>query len=261
MLFHTPHTILCLKDVNFLYTVITPWKSIYSSTHLHTLTKSWWRETQVFHACADQSVKFLSLRATEKVKSLLADAFGGAPHSLGPAGASSTLTTQPPCPLHALPPQQRVVHGLRGRGWFGRGWVTVRTGSAEQRLTGLSRVLIILHCDRHLRLKQTKTNVFLISYFFVLLYSLWRVIYSSGRVPLRRAVCVLQCGIFQWECLLLRSTASGTDAHMYGSTNPPLWSSSIMRNIRASSLSFHYNHHHYPHNRSDTIQLQLSWVI
>lgn len=122
-----------------------------------TLTKSRWREPQVLHACADQSVEFLSLGASEQAESLLADALGGAPHSLGPAGAPPTFTTQPSRPLHALPPQKRVVHDL-WRWWWGGwlGWrgVTMKTGAAEQRFAGFTRILVVLHRDGHLRLRQ-----------------------------------------------------------------------------------------------------------
>lgn len=93
-----------------------------SYTNCCRLTESTWRKAQMFHPCPHQRIEFLPLWAPEKSQSLLADPLcrtAGSP--FGPAGTPTPLPAQPPCPLHALPPQQRVVwrvrrggNGLRG---------------------------------------------------------------------------------------------------------------------------------------------------
>lgn len=124
------------------------------------LTESRWREAEVLHARTDQCVQFLPLRATEQAESLLRDPLGGATRSLGTARPTSALPAQPPCPLHALPPQQWVIHGVGGWGrggwWLRWGGILMKTRATEQRLSQLPGVLIVLHRDGHLRLRRRK---------------------------------------------------------------------------------------------------------
>lgn len=64
----------------------------------------------MFHPRSHQGVEFLPLRAPEEGQSLVADPLRRtARPPLGSAGAPTPLPAQSPCPLHALPPEQRVV--------------------------------------------------------------------------------------------------------------------------------------------------------
>lgn len=124
------------------------------------LTESSWRKAQMFHPSPHQGIEFLPLWAPEQGQPLLADPLRcatGAP--LGPAGAPAALPAQPPCPLHALPPEQRVVRGVGGGGdglWGGG--VAVGAGPGQQGLSGFSGVLVVLHRDGHLGLKHTHSH-------------------------------------------------------------------------------------------------------
>lgn len=69
----------------------------------------------MLHAGAHQRVELLPLRAAEEREPLLADALGRAARALGAAArAATTLAAEPPRPLHALAPQQRVLGRMRG---------------------------------------------------------------------------------------------------------------------------------------------------
>lgn len=114
----------------------------------------------MFHACADQRVELLSLRASEQGQSLLADPLCSASCGpLRPAGPPTPLPAQPSGPLHALPPEEGVVRRVGGRGGgLGRGGVAVGTPPGQQGLSGLSGVLVVLHCDGHLGLRERHTH-------------------------------------------------------------------------------------------------------
>lgn len=121
------------------------------------LTESSWRKAQMLHPCSHQSIEFLPLRTPEKGQSLLADSLGcAASTSLGCAGTPSPLPAQSSCPLHAFPPEQWVVRGVRGGGdglWGGG--VPMNACAWQQGLSGFSGVLIVFHCDGYLGLSHT----------------------------------------------------------------------------------------------------------
>lgn len=101
------------------------------------LTISRRREAQVPHAVADELGQLLPLGAAVEVEALLGDALGvvlaGVPvHSLPP----HAFLTQPPRPLHALLPQQRVIGLL----------------IAARLVAPVLRVLAVVNADRHLGL-------------------------------------------------------------------------------------------------------------
>lgn len=126
----------------------------------HKLTESSWRKAQVFHPRSHQSVELLPLGAPEQGQPLLADPLCRAARTpLGRTGASTPLPAESPCPLHALPSEQRVVRGVgrRGDGLWGGG-VTMSAGPGQQRLSGFSGVLVVFHCDGYLGLWRNIHN-------------------------------------------------------------------------------------------------------
>lgn len=101
------------------------------------LTVSVGGQPQVLHAVFDQLRELLPLGAAVQVESLLRDALGAAPRLGVPAA-------QPPRPLHALLPQQRVLRLVAAR----------RVPMGALLLPGLVPLLGILtlvHVNGHLR--------------------------------------------------------------------------------------------------------------
>lgn len=142
--------------------------------NVYRLTESSGRKAQMFHPRSHEGVEFLPLRAPEQSKSLLADPLRRAAcTTLGPAGAPTSLPAQPPCPLHALPPQQWVVRGMRGcRDGLGGSGVTVSAGPGQQGLPGLSGVLIVFHCDGYLGLTQACKHTCVINLLLIVIVGL-----------------------------------------------------------------------------------------
>lgn len=124
--------------------------------------ESSWRKSQMFHPRSYQGVEFLPLRAPEQGQPLLVDPLCRTARApLGPAWAPTPLPAQPPCPLHALPPEQRMVWGVGGGGdglWGGG--VTVNTSPGQEGLPGFSGVLVILDCDGNLGLWHTNITTY-----------------------------------------------------------------------------------------------------
>lgn len=99
----------------------------------------------MLHAILHQLRQFLSLRASVQVKSLLRDA-------LSSAGQFGVLPAEPPCPLHALLPQQRVLRRVT------HGGVPVR----RLLLPGLATLAMlhaVLDVERQLRLVEQGVSV------------------------------------------------------------------------------------------------------
>jgi len=102
------------------------------------LTVSHGGQAQVLHAVLDQLVQLLALRPPVQVEPLLWDA-------IGPAGRLGGLPAEPPRPLHALLPQQRVLRLVAGGG--------VPVGLLLlPGLPSLALLLALLHVDGHLGL-------------------------------------------------------------------------------------------------------------
>lgn len=104
------------------------------------LTVSHGGQAQVLHAILDQLRQLLSLGASVQVESLLRDA-------LCSAGRFGALPAQPPRPLHALLPQQRVLR-LVARGGVSVGRLLLPGPSA------LAMLHALLYVDGHLRLGE-----------------------------------------------------------------------------------------------------------
>ena len=110
-----------------------------------TLTVSHGGQAQVLHAILDQLRQLLSLRASVQVQSLLRD-------TLRSARRFGALPAQPPCPLHALLPQQRVLR-LVARGGVSVGRLLLPG------LSTLSMLHTLIHVDGHLRLGEQSGGI------------------------------------------------------------------------------------------------------
>lgn len=101
-------------------------------------------QTQVLHAVLHQFRELLSLWASVEVEALLVDAFST-------ARRLCTLSAKPPCPLHALLPQQWMFWLVTA------GWVPVGRFLFPG-LAPVPWVLTLVHVYRHLRLLTAIRN-------------------------------------------------------------------------------------------------------
>lgn len=106
----------------------------------------------MLHAILDQLGQLLPLGASVQVESLLRD-------TLRSAGRFGGLPAQPPRPLHALLPQQRVLRLVA------RGGVPVSRLLLPGLFT-LPMLLALLHVDGHLRLGKNGGSINAVLLFF-----------------------------------------------------------------------------------------------
>lgn len=103
------------------------------------------RKAQVLHSVLHEFSKLLPFWPPVEVHPLLVDLLSS--FSRVPGGPPA----QAPCPLHALPPQQRVVGLVTGC------WVPV-IAAATELVFGVFGVLPFLHADGDLRLERKMTR-------------------------------------------------------------------------------------------------------